>query len=175
METGFVLQFRACSAKGGKPWPRPSFARVRKPCGAGRLALPRVSACAQRPGAQGWRLPPPTPTQPRSVLGRCPGKEASRPANRPAALSPRWARPAPRRASPSSQVPCSPHIIWVPAGELADILVYVLEALFGLLQLLLQSSHRDRHLLSAAGSATARQAAQRRAAPRRARRQTRKD
>lgn len=23
VETGFVLQFRACSAKGGKPWPRP--------------------------------------------------------------------------------------------------------------------------------------------------------
>lgn len=37
-----------------------SFARVRKPCGAARLALPRASACAQRPGAQGRRLPPPT-------------------------------------------------------------------------------------------------------------------
>lgn len=47
-----------------------------------------------------------------------------------------------------------PHIVRIPPGELANVLVDVLEALFGLFQLLLQSSHRDRHLLPAAGFET---------------------
>lgn len=38
-----------------------------------------------------------------------------------------------------------PHIVGVPARELADILIHVLEALLGLLQLLLQRTHRHRH------------------------------
>lgn len=102
------------------------------------------------------------------MLGRCPGKRPHDPGRPTTGRLP--SRPgSPRReeclAELARSVRPSPHIVWVPAGELADILVHVLEALFGLFQLLLQSSHRDRHLLSAAGFATALQAAHCRAAP----------
>lgn len=41
--------------------------------------------------------------------------------------------------------PSSPHIVGVPPRELADVLIDVLEALFGFLELLLQSTHSHRH------------------------------
>lgn len=89
---------------------------------------PSVSTCAQSPRVQGWRLPHLAEKHARPL----PGKEASgpRPAhNRQAALSP---RPEECLADLARSVRPSPHIVWVPAGELADILVHVLEALFGL-------------------------------------------
>lgn len=48
-----------------------------------------------------------------------------------------------RRRSPP--LPAAPHVVGVPPGELADVLVHVLEALLGLLQLLLQRAHCHRH------------------------------
>lgn len=148
VERGFVLQFRACSAKGGKPWARSSRRRGSHAVQPGRS--PSASTHDENPKAQAWRLPP--NREAGSAAARERGPLTPTGPHRPSALSPRFAELA-------ASVPPLPHIIRVPPGELADILVHVLEALFGLFQLLLQSSHGDRHLLSAAGFATALQAA----------------
>lgn len=69
------------------------------------------------------------------------------------------ARPFLRGTAARQVLPASPHIIGVPARELADILVHVLEAFLGFLQLLLQRAHRHRHPAAARPGRAPREAA----------------
>lgn len=104
-----------------------------------------VPSCARRPRPAARGGAAPWPRQ-RSGHGahRDAGARGRLRAARPAGPKRAPLRPAlPWRDSLA--LPASPHIIGVPARELADILVHVLEAFFGFLQLLLQRAHRHRH------------------------------
>lgn len=126
----------ACPAPGRSCPPGPTGLRPFRPALRGRAPPPRGRA-APSPHQRG---------------GHGPHRDAgTRGQLAPPALQARRAPPPSPGPSLAGQrsagrsPPRSPHIIGVPARELADILVHVLEAFLGFLQLLLQRTHRHRH------------------------------
>lgn len=105
-------------------------------------------ACGRQHSAQRHR-PGPSQCSRGAASGARPAAIAVSPPPIPAGTPPTG--PGPRRrcgdglleTTPLSRP--SPHIVGVPARELADVLIHVLEAFLGLLQLLLQRTHRHRH------------------------------
>lgn len=86
-----------------------AFPRVRKPCRAARLALPRSALELSAPRAQGWRLLHLAEKQACSAAAR--EKGLMTPAGpQPAGCPPAPVRPDPRSASPTSHVPSDPHL-----------------------------------------------------------------
>lgn len=120
---GFVLQFRACRAEGGNRQSGPSRWTGSHP-GAPRPRSPSSRTWA--PGLTVGALE--IPTSPRTGFHGCPG-------NRPRCSSPlRTVRPhrpnSPRLrgclSEPAFPIRPSPHVIRIPPGELANILIHIL-------------------------------------------------
>lgn len=108
------------------------------PCAPRPRPTPAGQSCPipQQRGGHG-------PQRDEGIRGRL---HVARPAGPTRAPPRRPARPPFLRGTAARPaLPASPHIIGVPARELADILVHVLEAFLGFLQLLLQRAHRHRH------------------------------